>query len=147
MDTLVNALSDFIAAVLARFGYVGRARRRAGIKDDLAHLHEFRESPAFGNDSQAHRYLSTHITSEVAKFSGIHQKRKKKRPWSSVVLALLIGVPLAYLTYSLVRDGFVWYALFPGIVGGLMLFAAIGMTIEGEAADDEAEPARAERDD
>lgn len=63
------------------------------------------------------------------------------------MLALLIGVPLAYLTYSLVRDGFVWYALFPGIVGGLMLFAAIGMTIEGEAADDEAEPARAERDD
>ncbi|MBA2717459.1 MAG: hypothetical protein H0U51_10480 [Propionibacteriales bacterium] len=48
------------------------------------------------------------------------------------MLALFLGVPLAYWTYTIVNGGFRWYALFPGVVGGLFLLVAVSMAIQGE---------------
>jgi hypothetical protein len=135
METLVRTISDLLAAIFARFGYVGRARRRSNIKEDIGLLEQLRASPDFGPDSTAHRYLCEHIVSEVAHFSGVELRRKKIIPWASVVLAFLIGLPLAYWTYAIVKDGFDWYALLPGIVAGLMLIAATGLIVQGEAQD------------
>lgn len=136
MDALVSAISDFIAAILARFGYVGRARRRANIKEDLELLDALRKSEDFGPGSSAHTHLAHHIAADVARFSGVELKRNKIIPWGSIFVALAVGLPFGYLTVSIVEDGFAWYAVPPAVVAGLMLVAAIGMLIEGQPVDD-----------
>ncbi|MGH2964385.1 MAG: hypothetical protein ACRDMH_03255 [Solirubrobacterales bacterium] len=127
IETLVNAASDFLAAILGKLGFVGRARRRAGIRDDLDLLDRLRDSEAFGSASSAHGYLVGYINLEVAKLAGVELKRKRKIAWGSVVWAFIIGLPLGYLTYKLNQDGFNWVSLFPGLVSALMFLAILGM--------------------
>ncbi|MGC1165334.1 MAG: hypothetical protein WA862_04430 [Solirubrobacterales bacterium] len=142
MEALVNAASEFLAALFARFGYVGRPRRRAAIRDEILLLGEIRDSPDFGVESKAHRFLADHVTSEVARYSGVELKRKRKIPWSSVFIALLIGLPLAYWTYKLNEDGFAWFSILPGFLAALMLLAVMGMLF-GESGSTEEEPDQA----
>jgi hypothetical protein len=135
MEAIVNAISELLAAILGRFGHVGRARGRADIRQDLDLLGQLRESPEFGSESQASGYLVSHITSEVARYSGHEPARKK--PWGSIALALFIGLPLAYLAYSLSSDGFDWFSLLPGIVAFLMLVAAIQLFTDDKDSETE----------
>lgn len=127
MVSLVNAISEFLAAVLSRLGFVGRVRRRAGIQDDLALLDRLRESPDFGDDSPAHSFLAAHITLEVAKFTGVERQRKRKVSRAGVIMTLVIGIPPGYWVYWLNQDGFSWASLFPGAIAGLMVIAVLGM--------------------
>lgn len=121
----MNAVSDLLAAVLGRFGHVGRARGRANIRQDLDLLKQLREAPEFGSDSEASSSLTGYITAEVAHYSGAEQGKQK--PWASVALAAVIGVPLGYLAYRLSEDGFDWFSVPAGIGAALMLLATIGM--------------------
>jgi hypothetical protein len=121
MEALVNAVSDLLAAILGRFGHVGRARGRVNIREDLDLLGQFRDSPEFGPESLASNYLTDHITTEVARYSGAVQEPKRKRPWPAIVLALLIATPLVYVTIKLNQDGFSWLSLLPGLGATLML--------------------------
>lgn len=154
MEALINAASEFFAAVFARLGYVGRPRRRAAIRDELELLAQIRESPDFGVESKAHRFFAEHITAEIARYSGVELKRKRRIPWLSVVLALLIGLPLAYLTYKLNVNHFAWLSLLPGLLAALMLLAVLGMLFgdssstkeDSEEADNAAQPARSPTD-
>lgn len=139
MEALVNAASEFLAAIFARVGFVGRPRRRAAIRDELELLATIRESPDFGADSKAHKFFSDHITAEIARYSGVELRRKRKIPWSSVVLALLIGLPFAYWTYKLNEDHFSWFSLLPGLLAALMLLAVLGMLF-GDSSSSEEEP-------
>ena len=132
MESLVKAMSDFLAAVLGRVGFVGRPRRRAAIHDDLQLLDQLRDSSDFGPESPAHHFLRNHITTEVADYSGVELRRKRKIPWTSVVLSIAIGGPFAYWTYKLNDDGFAWLSLFPGLIAALMILAALGMTFGSE---------------
>jgi len=141
MEMLVSAVSDFLAAVLSKLGFVGRTRRRAGIQDDLELLGRLRGAPEFGPDSAAHRFLVDHITLEVAKFAGVELKRTKRRDWVAVALALCIGLPLGYWTYKLNQDDFRWLSLIPGSVAGLMLVGALGTLLGVEETPDAVQPA------
>jgi hypothetical protein len=123
MDALVNAVSELFAAVLGRLGHVGRARGRANIRQDLDLLGQLRESPEFGSASPASRFLANHITAEVARYSGVVPRQKK--PWGSIWLALFMGIPLAYLAFSLNEDGFDWFSLLPAIGAFVLFLAAI----------------------
>jgi len=53
MDALGNAISELLAAIFGRLGYVGRPRRRANIRDEIKLLDEIRSSSIFGSDSEA----------------------------------------------------------------------------------------------
>ena len=57
-------------------------------------------------------------------------------------LAMLIGVPLAYLTYKLNEAHFAWFSLLPGLLAALMLLAVLGMLFgdSGSAEEDPDEP-------
>jgi hypothetical protein len=123
VEAIVNSISELFAAILGRFGHVGRTRSRANIRQDLDLLGQLRESPEFGAESQASSFLASHITSEVARYSGWEPTRK--RPWGSIALSLFIGIPLAFLAYSLSSDGFDWFSLLPGVGALLMFLAAI----------------------
>jgi hypothetical protein len=125
MEALVNAVSEFMAAIFARLGFVGRQRRRANIKEDLSLLEIFRSSPAFGSESTAAVQLLAHINNEVARYSGGEPKRKIE--WGSIVTALVFGVPAAYVTYKLNQDGFSWFSLLPGAIAAFMLIGALGL--------------------
>lgn len=135
MEAIVNAISELFAAILGRFGHVGRARGRADIRRDLDLLEQLRESPEFGSDSQASGFLVSHITSEVARYSGHEPGRK--RPWGSIALSLFIGLPLAHLAYSLSSDGFDWFSLLPGAAALLMFVAAIQLFTDDKDSETE----------
>jgi hypothetical protein len=74
------------------------------------------------------QFLTDHITREVASFTGV----RKKIPWLSVALAVVIGAPLGYWTYRLNVDGFDWVSLIPGAIAGFMLIAVLGMLFGSE---------------
>jgi hypothetical protein len=74
VEALVNSISEFLAALFARFGYVGRPRRRANLRDEIKLLDEIRDSPAFGAESDGARHLTDHIANELARYSGVLKK-------------------------------------------------------------------------
>lgn len=90
--------------------------------------------------------MAERVTLEVARLSGVELSRKKKIPWSGVVLALIIGTPLAYWTFTLDRDGFRWLSVVPGTFAALMFIAILGMLFDRDepSADVKGEPTAAE---
>jgi hypothetical protein len=134
LEAIVNSISELFAAVLGRFGHVGRARGRTNIRQDLDLLEQLREAPEFGADSRASSFLVSHITSEVAEYSGHVPPRK--RPWGAITLSLLIGLPLAIFAYNLSSDGFDWFSLLLGAGALLMLAVAIQLLTEDKEADE-----------
>jgi hypothetical protein len=130
MEALVNAVSEFLAAVFARLGFVGRQRRRVNIKEDLSLLDMLRDSPSFGPESTAATHLLTHIEEEVARYSGIEQKRKIQ--WGSVATAFVIGLPAAYLTYKLNQDGFSWFTLLTAPIAAFMLIGGLALLLNSK---------------
>jgi hypothetical protein len=125
MDALVAAVSEFLAAIFARFGYVGRTQRRAHIREDLLLLEEIRGSEAYGSQSQPAGYLHDHINREVADYSGITLKHERKVPWGTVVLSIPIGLGFAYWTYKIVDDGLSLFSLLTGAVAAFFLIGAL----------------------
>ena len=134
MEALVNAITELLAAIFGRLGYVGRPRRRENIRDEIKLLDEIRSSSNFGAESESAQYLTDHITQEVARYSGV--LRKRKIPWGTVVFCAVIGLPLAYWTFTMVRNGFVWYAIFPGFIGGFFVVAGLGVWATGDDSAD-----------
>ena len=125
MESLIRAVGDFLAAVLGAVGFVGRPRRRANIRHDLELLRDLEAtSRDFAPGTKPHQELTEHIAREVTTHSDLNQKQ---RPWGSIVLALAIAVPLAYLAYKLSDDGFSWWSVIPGFVAVLMAISIAGM--------------------
>lgn len=132
MEALVNAVSEFLAAIFARFGYVGRTRRRAHIREDLTLLSEIRNSEAYGPQSQTASYLHDHINREVAHYSGIELKHKRKIPWGTVIVSIPIGLAFAYWTYKIVDDGFSLFSLPLGAVAAFFLIGGLSVLFTGD---------------
>jgi hypothetical protein len=61
---------------------------------------------------------------------------KRKIPWSTVFLCAVIGLPVAFWTYTIVRDGFVSWAIFPGLFGGFFVFGGLAMLFTGDDSKD-----------
>jgi hypothetical protein len=141
MDNLVRAIAEFFAAIFATVGFVGKPRRRAGIRDDLNLITELSEHPDFGRGSWPHQALMNRVALDVARLSGVPTPHKIQ--WGSVILAVVIGAPLGYWTYTIDRDTFQWYSIFPGTVAVFMGLAILGMVFgrnEDPAADADGEP-------
>jgi hypothetical protein len=58
--------------------------------------------------------------------------RKRKIPWATVVFSAVIGLPLSYWTYTMVQDGFVWYAIFPGAVAAFFVIGGLAVLFTGD---------------
>jgi hypothetical protein len=139
MDIFIKAIADLFAAVLGRVGYVGKPRRRADIRDNMKLVTELAGHPDIGRGSWPHQALMNRIALDVGRLAGVSFKTRKT-PWSSVIVALLIGAPLGYWTYALDRDAFQWYSVFPGLVAVLMALTVLGMILsppEQPQAEDE----------
>lgn len=136
MKDVVQAISDLFAAILGRLGHVGRVRGRANIREDLDLLGQLRDSPEFGSDSAASGFLVDHITTEVARYSGVESAPKK--PLGSVLLGLLITASLAFLAYSLSADGFDWFSLLAGVGAALFFVVTVEMFSKDDSAAEDA---------
>lgn len=131
MDRFVGAIGDFIAAILGRLGYVGRPRRRSEIRDDMKLLDEVARSKHLGEQSRGYPALKEWIEDDIRRLAGVKIEGDKYRPWGSIAFGLIFGLPLAFLTYTLVRDGFNWLALLPGLVAAFLLLATLSMLLLG----------------
>ncbi|HEU5252755.1 MAG TPA: hypothetical protein VFU16_05460 [Solirubrobacterales bacterium] len=138
MKDVIQAISDLFAAILGRLGHVGRARGRANIREDVELLGQLRDSPELGSDSTASAFLVDHITTEVARYSGVEPAPKK--PWGSVVFGLLITAGLAFLAYRLSSDGFDWFSLPAGAGAALFFVVTVEMFSKDDSEDDDKKP-------
>lgn len=136
MEKLISAASDFFAAIFARFGFVGRPRRRTEIQRDLDLLERLRDLPEFGDESAAHAFLTNKVTIEVARLAGVQFKQPIQK--GSVVLAFFIGTPFAYWAYWLSQDGFSWWSLIPGAVAAMMAMSIVGLIFFRDGPEEEA---------
>jgi hypothetical protein len=147
MPALVNAISEFLAAIFAQFGYVGRTRKRAHIREDLILLSQVRESDAYGPQSEAVEDLHDHIKREITDYSRITLKHKRKIPWGTVLLAIPLGLVFAFWSYKIVDDGFSLFSLLPGTAAAFFLIGGFGVLFTGDDSEkqgDEAETTSAQ---
>jgi hypothetical protein len=52
-----------------------------------------------GQTSETEKHLIDRIEKDVARLSGVEVPGDRTRPWSSIVLGLVIGLPSAYWFY------------------------------------------------
>jgi hypothetical protein len=126
MEGLVRAIADFFAVLLSMVGFVGKARRRAHIRDDLQLITGLADHADFGRGSWPHQALMNRVALDVGRLAGVPMPGRKI-PWRSAILALLIGVPCGYATYTMNGSGFNWWSLVPGTLAAVMAISFIGM--------------------
>jgi hypothetical protein len=130
MEALINAFGD----VLGRFVPIAILRRpwlRREIHADLELLKAIKDAEGLGVNPLLGMLLSDRIWNDTAKLCGapvVGARLPVK--WGSVWLSLAIGAPLGYWTYTIVRDGFTFWGLLPGVPAGVFLIAAIGLIID-----------------
>jgi hypothetical protein len=119
---LVKAIGDFVANLLALIGFIGKPRRRRAISDDLDLLMRLDDFAEFERGTNPHIWLSNHIALQIAEFSGLDTRTKKRSAdMSSVIIAAVIAAGLVYLTYYLSSADHPWFAVVSGIPAGFFV--------------------------
>lgn len=135
MAELANAIAEVFAAFLRAIGYVGRPRKRAAIRDDLALLRELDEFPGgeFGPGTVAHIWLVGQIYEQIGEFVGLDLATEKRKAslWS-VLIAAGLAAGLGGAGYYLISHGYGWWAVFPITFATLMTISAISLFTEKE---------------
>jgi hypothetical protein len=132
---LVHDIVEFFAALLSVIGFVGRPRRRAAIRDDLALLRELDDFPGdeFGPGTLPHIWLVGHIYQQVGEFAGLDLRTEKRAAfWPSIIIATTVWASLGWLAYHLVARGYGWWATFPAVPAGLFFLVTISMLTQKE---------------
>jgi hypothetical protein len=120
-------MGDFIASLLGAIGVIGRPRRRKAIIDDLDLLARLQGFEQFAPATNPHTWLSNHIALQIAEFSGLDTRTKKRAVGlGTVSISALITAGLGYLTYYL-RSHFGWWCVFAAVPAAF--FALITLTM------------------
>ena len=127
-------------ATLAGFG--GRKRRlRSEIRDNLALAEQIEKSDAMQNFGFVTGWLHGRVALDVAKLTGQEVGTSKKPiPWGSIVTAAVLAAAFGYWAYRINLHGFVWYSVFPGIVGVLFAISIASMVTNREQSPEEQGP-------
>ncbi|MFE0435342.1 hypothetical protein ACFW2K_10305 [Streptomyces nigra] len=133
-DSIANAIAAVAASLGTVVGFASRHRRwRNEIRENLSLIEEINNNTLLKEHTPAVAWLTGKIAVDVARLSGQPLGTPKKPiPWSNVVFSSTVSIGFGYWTYALSRDGFVWYALFPGVVTGLMLISVLGSFMNRE---------------
>lgn len=139
-DTIAQAVATILAPLVTLIGIASRRKRlRTEIRENFALIQELEKDDALREGTPVANWLRGKIIIDVAKLSGeVLATPKKPVPKPAVFFATVAALALSYLTYHIVRNGFVWYSVFPGI--GAFLFA---VSVYGNLADREL-PAKTE---
>lgn len=130
LKTLVETLIAIATPLLALISVGARRRHlRTEVRDNLALIEEIKKDQVISQYSPAIGMLSGKVVLDVAKLAGQSLGgRKKPIPWGSAIVASLLTLGFAYLTYAINRDGFEWYSVFPGSFAFLLFISVLGMT-------------------
>jgi hypothetical protein len=134
VDSVLQALAAIIAPLIGIVGLLSRRRRlRSEIRDNIALLHEADRDQSLREYTPALNWLRGKITIDIARITGQPLGSPKKPiPKGSLAFSAIIGLVFGAWTYFIVRDGFVWYAVFPGTLSLLMIIAILGMVTDRE---------------
>ncbi len=143
--TIIQAAAAILAPLATLIGLASRRRRlRAEIRDNLSLVKDLEQDLVLRDHSPATGWLKGKIVIDVAKLSGYPLGTPKKPiPKGAVAWAVIFATGFGFLTYYIVRNGFVWYSVFPGIVAFLFVVSIIGMYTNRElpaSTDDELPP-------
>jgi hypothetical protein len=128
-DTIAQTVAAVLAPLITLIGLASRHRRlRSAIRENLALLEELQKDEVLREHTPACGWLQGKVALDVAKLAGQPLGTPKKPiPKGSAVLAVILGAGFSFWTYYIVRDGFVWYSVFPGIAAFLMFVSIFGM--------------------
>jgi hypothetical protein len=115
------------AAVIERL--LGKKRRvRNEIRENLELVGTIAASPAAVDLRSPSGWLQGQIAVDIARLAG-HKlgTDKKPVPKGSVFLAVVLAAAFGGWTFLIVRDGFVWWAVFPGFAAFLFVVSVFGM--------------------
>jgi hypothetical protein len=138
MEGLIKAVADVFAAIFGALGFVGKPRLRHAIHDDIQLLDQLGTHPSFGSTSWPYVALMNRTALNVGKLAGVDASGKKIQ-WGSVLWGSVMGLPLAFWTYSLNKHGFHWYSIFPGFFAFFFLVGTIGMIASPESTIEESD--------
>ncbi|WP_406074165.1 hypothetical protein [Micromonospora sp. NBC_01638] len=134
----INAIVQAVTAIATPLAAVAtvlsrRQRLRKDIRENLSLAEEIEKNDTLREHTPAALWIHGRITLDVARLTG--QKLgtpKKPVPVSSLILAAITCVGFGLWTYFIVRNGFQWYSVFPGVVSALMLISIMGMFMNRE---------------
>ena len=129
-DAIAKAVVTIGTPLAALIGFGSRRKRlRAEVRDNIALLEELRKDAVLSQHTPTIGWLAGKVIVDVARLSGEPLGPKKKPiPKGSVFVAFLFAAGAAWWTYTINRDGFVWYSVFPGTFAAAMLISILGMT-------------------
>ena len=138
LEAIVKAALTVGTPLAAVAGFGSRRRRlRHEIRENLALVDEVEKHAPLRDASLASAWLQGRIALDIARLTEQDFGTKKKPiPWGSVVLALVLASGFGLWSYWLVRDHFVWYAVFPGVAAALFGIAVVGMLTNRELPPD-----------
>lgn len=120
-ESVSRAIMDFFGEVCRTFGFIGRPRRRADIREDLRLLGELDASPQLTQEAKEATkfWLNNQIILQVAAYADVDLRTvRRKVQWGAVFFSTCFWAPLGWLTYHLVSIGDGWWATFPAVPGG-----------------------------
>lgn len=128
-DTIAQAVAAVLAPLITLIGLASRRRRlRNTIRENLLLLQELQKDEVLREHTPACGWLQGRIALDIAKLAGQPLGTPTKPiPKGSVVFAVILGAGFSFWAYYIVRNGFVWYSVFPGIAAFLMFVSVFGM--------------------
>lgn len=130
-----------LAVVLPILTAVGigsrRSRLRNEIRENLALVEEVQKHALLSDHTLSSAWLQGRIATDIARLTGqTGGKKEKPIQKGSAGLALVLALAFGYWTWSIDRDGFVWYSVFPGTVSALMAISFWGHFVNRDLIDD-----------
>lgn len=138
VEGLVKAGLAVVLPILTAVGIGSRrSRLRNEIRENLALVEEVQRHALLNNHTLSSAWLQGRIATDIARLTGqTGGKRKKPVQKSSAVVALVLALAFGYWTWSIDREGFVWYSVFPGTVSALMAISFWGHFVNRDLIDD-----------
>ncbi|MEV7622661.1 hypothetical protein [Actinoplanes sp. NPDC089786] len=139
IDSIVQTVTAVATPLAALVTVLSRRQRlRKDIRENLSLVEEIEKNQTLREHTPTAFWIHGRITLDVARLTG--QKLgtpKKPVPVGSLILAAIIFVGFGIWTYYIVRNGFQWYAVFPGVVCAMMLISIMGMFMNRELPPDQ----------
>jgi hypothetical protein len=128
-ESIVQTVTAVLAPLITLIGLASRRRRlRSEIRENLSLLQEIEKDEVLREHTPAPGWIQGKVALDVAKLAGVPLGTPKKPiPKGSVAFAGILTAGFSFWTYYIVRSGFVWYSVFPGIVAFLLSVSIFGM--------------------
>lgn len=134
LKALVTVLVPLVTLVGTLVGIGNRRNRlRKEVAENLELLSAVEKDGQLSALALPSAWLRSRVTTDVARLTGTSLGREKKPlPVGGMIFAGLFALGFGFWTWWLVKDGFVWYSVFPGCLSFLSALSFWGQTLNRE---------------